>query len=234
MDGSLKSVPLGSQVLSQIPVQIISTAHAQTSQQGREINNFVSESSGASFTSFFAQNCASGFGEWSLLTFHVCLLYLKLFWNDTISYLTDNPTGSSRIKNWISFQKMQHGGAMQFPTACNSVRKALTPKGICLLSTQGLLAQHCWSKGLSKAQHRTLPCFTGAGRNTHKSEFLGSWHPQHRAVSELSAGYKAHPKQEAASCWALCWHSDPSRNGGHSFLESEPLTRVTGTAATAV
>lgn len=28
---------------------------------------------------------------------------------------------------------------MQFPTACNNVRKALTPKGICLLSTQCLL-----------------------------------------------------------------------------------------------
>lgn len=69
-----------------------------------------------------------------------------------------------------------------------------------------------------QAQYRILPCFTGAGRNTPEAEFLGSC-----AVSELRAGYKAHPKQGAASCWALYWHSNPSSsNGSHSFFGVRP------------
>lgn len=81
-----------------------------------------------------------------------------------------------------------------------------------------------------QAQYRILPCFTGAGRNTPEAEFLGSC-----AVSEFRSGYKAHPKQGAAFCWALYWHSNPSSsNGSHSFLESEPLTQVIMSAATAI
>lgn len=80
MDGSLKSVFLGSQVLPQIPAQIIFTAHAQTLMQSREINQFFldPEISRGFCTFFCAQTYASGFGEWSLLKFHACLLYLKL------------------------------------------------------------------------------------------------------------------------------------------------------------
>lgn len=107
LDGSLKSVPLGSQVLSQILAQIIST-HAQILQQSREINHFFldPEISKNSSTSFHTQNYASGFGEWSLLKFHVSLLYLKLSWSERISYLMDNLPGSPGIKKWIIFQKM--------------------------------------------------------------------------------------------------------------------------------
>lgn len=80
MVGSLKSVFSGSQMLLQIPAQIIFTAHAQTLQQSREINHFFidPEISRGSCTSFCTPNYASGFGEWSFLKFHACLLYLKL------------------------------------------------------------------------------------------------------------------------------------------------------------
>lgn len=103
-------------------------------------------------------------------------------------------------------------------------------------SKEHLSAQHSMLPGpvpldqrpFRQAQYRILPCFTGTSRNAPKAEFRGSC-----AVSEFRAGYKAHPKQGASSCWALCWHSNPSSsNGSHSFLESEPLTQVIISAAT--
>lgn len=104
VDGSLKSVFLGSQVLSQIPVQIIFTAQAQTLQQSREINHFFLEPeiSWGSCTSFCAQNCASSFGEWSLLKFHAHLLYFKLSWSERISLF------NGQSPRFLSDQKMDY------------------------------------------------------------------------------------------------------------------------------
>lgn len=173
MDGSLKSVSLGSQVLSQIPAQIISTAHVQTLQQSREINqSFLDpETSKDSCTSFHTQNYVSGFGEWSLLKFCVCLLYLELSWSERTSYLMDNPPGSSGIKKW-NIEKECSSHSMQ------QHQKSINSKG-------RLSAQHSVPPGpalleqrpFRQARYRALPCFTGAGRNTPKAEFLGSSYP---------------------------------------------------------
>lgn len=61
MDSSLKSISLGSQVLSQILAQIISTAYAKTWQRSREINYFFldPEISRVPCISFHTQNYAS-------------------------------------------------------------------------------------------------------------------------------------------------------------------------------
>lgn len=134
----------------------------------REINHFFldPEISRDSCTSFHTQNYTSGFGEWSLLKFCVCLLFLKLSWSERTSYLMDNPPGSSGIKKWNIEKECSSHSMKQHQESVNSKGRFSAqhsvPPGPALLE----------QRPFRQARYRALPCLSGAGRNTPKAEFL--------------------------------------------------------------